>query len=135
MTPSGPAALTATIDLPPEHRSVPAARRVLSELLAGWAAEHYRDDANLLLSELVTNVMRHVPSRDNMVLEIHLSAPGLRVAVVDTSTTTPSLERSSGRSAGGHGLKLVAAIADRWGSEAHASGKRVWFELHRAAAT
>lgn len=135
MTPSGPAAFTATIDLPAEQWSVPAARRILSELLVTWSAEHYRDDANLLLSELVTNVTRHVPSRGNMVLQIRLAEPGLQVAVVDASSTAPTVDRSSGRTPGGHGLKLVAAIADRWGSEAYASGKRVWFELRRAAAT
>lgn len=139
MTPldHGPASaastFTATIDLPPERRSVPVARRVLSELLASWAAEHYRDDAGLLLSELVTNVTRHARSRANMVLEIRLSEPGLRVAVIDSSAAAPVLDRSPGTAPGGHGLKLVAAISDRWGSEAHLDGKRVWFELRRVA--
>lgn len=130
---AGPTTFTATIDLPPERRSVPAARRVLTELLVSWAAEHYREDANLLLSELVTNVMLHVRSRTNMVIEIRLSEPGLWVAVIDASTTPAVPARSPGTSSGGHGLKLVAAIADRWGSEAHTNGKRVWFELRRAA--
>lgn len=122
---------TATIDLPPENRSVPAARRMLTELLSSWAADHYGDDANLLLSELVTNVVRHVASRTKLVLEIRLSEPGLRVAVLDVSVTPPTITVAAGPAAGGHGLQLVAAVADRWGSESHAGGKRVWFELRR----
>lgn len=133
MTPPGSDTFTATIDLPPERRSVPAARRVLSELLTSWAADHYRDDANLLVSELVTNVMRHVRSRTTMVLEIRLSGPGLRIAVVDSSPAAPTSTRSPGTAPGGHGLTLVAAIADRWGTEVLTNGKRVWFELGRTA--
>lgn len=127
-----PEALTATIDLPPEVGSVPAARRVLTELLSSWAAEHFRDDANLLLSELVTNVVRHVSSREKMVLEVRLSGPGLRVAVVDASVELPTVADTPTGAAGGHGILLVEAVADRWGSENHASGKRVWFELRGA---
>jgi anti-sigma regulatory factor (Ser/Thr protein kinase) len=130
--PDPPDALTATIDLPPEIGSVPAARRVLTELLGSWAAEHFRDDANLLLSELVTNVVRHVSSRSKMVLEVRLSGPGLRVAVIDVSADLPTVTGTPSRAAGGHGMLLVAALADRWGSENHASGKRVWFELRGA---
>ncbi|WP_300008615.1 ATP-binding protein [Pseudonocardia sp.] len=127
------APLTAIIDLPPEHRSVPTARRLLSELLGSWAADHYGDDANLLLSELVTNVVRHVTSGTKLVLEIHLTGLLLRVAVVDDSPAQPRVADRAGEEVGGHGLQLVASIADRWGSERHADGKRVWFELARAA--
>lgn len=76
-------------------------------------------------------MVRHVASRTNLVLEIRLSEPGLRVAVVDVSATPPTMTVTSGPTAGGHGLQLVAAVADRWGSESHAGGKRVWFELRR----
>ncbi len=127
-----PGPLTATIDLPPEVGSVPAARRMLTELLGSWAAEHFRDDANLLLSELVTNVLRHVSSRSKMVLEVRLSGPGLRVAVVDASAVLPTVADAPATAAGGHGMRLVEVLADRWGSEDHASGKRVWFELRGA---
>ena len=123
--------LRAVIDLPPVSRSVPTARRVVAGLLAAWAAEAYCDDAALLVSELVTNVVRHVPGDDPLTLEMHLSAPGLRVAVVDRSATRPAVRAQSAD--GGHGMWLVSRMADRWGSEKHADGKRVWFELGAAA--
>jgi serine/threonine-protein kinase RsbW len=121
--------LTAAIDLPRAVGSVPAARRMLAELLSSWAADRFHDDATLLLSELVTNVVRHVSSRSKMVLEVSLSEPRLRVAVVDASATPPATDAGRDSASGGHGLQLVEALADRWGSDAVTGGKRVWFEL------
>jgi hypothetical protein len=124
-----PTTLRATIDLPPELRSVPAARSVLAQLLAAWAAESFCDNALLLLSELVTNVMRHVVGDAAMQVQVHLAGPVLRVSVADNSADPPrTLEPGA---AGGHGMWLLAALADRWGSERHGTGKQVWFELSR----
>lgn len=122
--------LTAAVDLPSVPRSVPAARRVVTQLLTAWAAEGYRDDAALLVSELVTNVVRHVAGEAAMTVEVHLTRAALHVAVVDGSTA-PAAPRPRAAD-GGYGLRLVAAVADRWGSEEHVRGKRVWFELRTA---
>jgi anti-sigma regulatory factor (Ser/Thr protein kinase) len=124
---AGPDTLRATLDLPPVGRSAAAARRLVAQLLEAWAAESFRDDATLLVSELVSNVVRHVAGRLVMRVEVALSGSSLRVAVVDSSTVLPA--STSGGPHGGHGLGLVAAVADRWGSEEYAGGKRVWFEL------
>lgn len=126
-----PVALSATIDLPPGSRSVPTARHVVAELLASWDADRFRDDASLLVSELVTNVVRHVADRTPMVLELRLTGISLRVGVVDTSADRPVVQDRPLRDGGGHGLVLVAAVSHRWGSEADGRGKRVWFELLR----
>ena len=123
-------ALHAALDLPPAPRSVPAARRVVAQLLTAWAAEAYSDDAALLVSELVTNVVRHVPGDAAMTVEVHLTQTALQVAVVDGSTTPADARPPNAQ--GGHGLWLIAAVADRWGSEEHGRGKRVWFELQAA---
>jgi anti-sigma regulatory factor (Ser/Thr protein kinase) len=122
-----PGTLHAALDLPPAIRSVPAARRLVSQLLVAWAAEAFSDDAILLVSELVTNVVRHVSGQVALRVEVALSEPGLHVAVVDSSPVPP-VPGPRG-SQGGHGILLVAALADRWGSELHGTGKRVWFEL------
>jgi hypothetical protein len=122
-----PRRLRATLDLPPLARSIPAARQVIAQLLTAWEAERFKDDALLLLSELVTNVVRHVVGHAALTIEVQLIGPTLRVIVADGSTSTPVL---GGRGvAGGHGLWLVDTLANRWGSEEHTSGKRVWFEL------
>jgi anti-sigma regulatory factor (Ser/Thr protein kinase) len=126
MTP-GSGTLHATIDLPSAARSAAAARRLVGQLLEAWAAESFCDDATLLVSELVSNVVRHVTSQPAMRVDVVLSGPSLRVAVLDSSMVLPAL--ASGGPRGGHGLGLIAAVADRWGSEEYAGGKRVWFEL------
>jgi anti-sigma regulatory factor (Ser/Thr protein kinase) len=122
-----PGTLHAAVDLPPALRSVPAARRLVAQLLAAWAAESFHDDAILLVSELVTNVVRHVSGQLALRVEVALSEPGLRVAVVDSSPVLP-VPGARGPQ-GGHGILLVATLADRWGSERYNGGKRVWFEL------
>jgi anti-sigma regulatory factor (Ser/Thr protein kinase) len=117
----------AAVDLPPVSESVPTARRVLALFLRSWSADAVCDDAVLLVSELVTNVVRHVPGDAAMTVEVHLTQTALQVAVVDGSTTPADAQPRTAQ--GGHGLWLVAAVADRWGSEEHGRGKRVWFEL------
>ncbi len=129
---AGPRTLRAAVDQPPVARSAAAARRIVAEVLEAWAAESFCDDAMLLVSELVSNVVRHVTVRRAMRVEMVLSYParsrsGLRVAVVDASTGPPVLRVRGPH--GGHGLALVDALADRWGSEEDGDGKRVWFEL------
>ena len=128
--------LRAVVDLPAVARSAAAARHLVAQLLAAWAAESFRDDATLLVSVLVTNVVRHVTGEVAMRVEVMLSdggaaGPGLRVAVVDTSARPPVLGARGPH--GGYGLGLVDVLADRWGSEEHGAGKRVWFELGRRA--
>jgi anti-sigma regulatory factor (Ser/Thr protein kinase) len=119
----------ATVDLPPVSDSVPAARHVLALFLRSWSAESVCEHAVLLVSELVTNVVRHVVGRAALTVEVTLTDALLHVGVVDTSATPPT--RRVRTSAGGHGMWLVAATAHRWGSEHHDHGKRVWFELCR----
>ena len=123
-------ALRASVDLPTTSQSVPAARRIVQHLLAGWSAEAFCDDALLLLSELVSNVVRHVATRTPLRVELALAGPVLHVAVFDGLPGLP-LPRAAGVN-GGYGLRLVAAVSDSWGSHDDLGGKRVWFELHRS---
>ena len=120
---------TAQVDLPPRASSVPAARHLLLEILRAWGVPQDRDDAALLVTELVANVVDHVHGEACLTLETTYSDGWLRISVADGSSVRPvvwELERARPR---GRGLLLVKAIADRWGSEDHRGGKRVWFEL------
>jgi serine/threonine-protein kinase RsbW len=94
------------------------------------------DDATLLVSELVTNAVRHanLVSGDVISLVIDLADHALRVEVHDPgggfvpSAPSPDPARPSG-----WGLYLVAELADRWG--VHSDDETlVWFELDRRAA-
>ena len=121
--------LTASVDLPPVLSSVPTARHLVIELLYAWGAPHEIDDAALLVTELVANVVDHVEEASACTVEVALSDGSLRVAVADGCPTLPVRRELSTERARGRGLQLVAALADRWGSELHRGGKRVWFEL------
>lgn len=120
---------TASVDLPPIPPSVPVARHVVLELLHGWRSPHDREDAALLVTELVSNVVDHVEGEANLTLELSLSDDWLRIAVVDGSAIRPVVRELSLDNPRGRGLRMVQAIADRWGAEDFNGGKRVWFEL------
>jgi anti-sigma regulatory factor (Ser/Thr protein kinase) len=87
------------------------------------------DQAQLIVSELVTNVIRHATGHEATVrLEQH--ADRLVVAVVDPDSAPPRVTRAALDDEGGRGLHLVDAVADRWGTRTLVSGgKIVWCEL------
>jgi anti-sigma regulatory factor (Ser/Thr protein kinase) len=120
---------TARVDLLPVSRSVQLARRLVGDLLAVWGAAQSTDDAALLVTELVTNVVDHVGGEESFRLEVTLADQWLRIGVVDGSAVRPVVREMSTERLRGRGMQLVAALADHWGVEDHEGGKRVWFEL------
>ena len=121
--------LTASADLPPTARSVTAARHLVVDLLRAWSAPHDAQDAALLVTELVANVVDHVGGTEVFTLEVALAEDWLRIGVVDGSAVRPVIREMDSGNPRGRGMRLIAAIADRWGAEDHRGGKRVWFEL------
>ncbi|MFD2090024.1 ATP-binding protein [Blastococcus deserti] len=119
----------ASIDLPPIPPSVTVSRHLVLELLRAWDAPHDREDAALLVTELVANVVDHVQGEGVLTLELALSDDWLRIAVVDGSSVRPVVHELALDRPRGRGMRMVQAIADRWGAEDHGGGKRVWFEL------
>jgi anti-sigma regulatory factor (Ser/Thr protein kinase) len=87
----------------------------------------------LLVSELVTNSVKHAGAGpgEPIDLELRASADKVRVEVGDPG---PGFEPTMARSEpGGFGLLLVARLADRWGVERDPR-TCVWFEIDRQAA-
>ena len=122
-------ALTASFDLRPVARSVPTARHVVTELLISWRARHDLDDAALLVTELVTNVVDHVGGESVLTVEVALSGDWLRISVADGSAVRPVVRELDSADPRGRGLRLVQTLASGWGADDHDGGKRVWFEL------
>ncbi|MCX5251093.1 ATP-binding protein [Streptomyces sp. NBC_00201] len=80
-------------------------------------------DAQLVISELLTNAMLHAPGPCGLVLE--LSATDLSVTVWDTSREQPVAQPRDRQRVGGHGLHLVRALCDRFDTAARPGGKQV----------
>jgi anti-sigma regulatory factor (Ser/Thr protein kinase) len=87
------------------------------------------ETAALLTSELVTNAVKYGGSRAT--LEAAVPGEVLRVAITDENPALPVVGlRPALGDESGRGLKLVSALASRWGVERTPSGgKAVWFEL------
>ncbi|MET9951589.1 ATP-binding protein [Streptomyces sp. NPDC006339] len=102
-------------------------RRILRMFLSRWGLDPLYDASALALTELVANVVRHVPGRRCTVLILR-EPYGLRVEVADGVPGAPVAKAPEPLAEGGRGLVLVEAVADRWGCEETADGKTVWFE-------
>jgi serine/threonine-protein kinase RsbW len=95
-----------------------------------------RNEVLLLVTELVTNAVRHaeIGPEQSLRVELRFLPSGVRVKVFDSGkgfTRTPAPSR--GDESGGWGLFLVDQIADRWGVRPTASGTCVWFEIRSDA--
>jgi anti-sigma regulatory factor (Ser/Thr protein kinase) len=99
-------------------------------VLAAWQVpESLVDDALLVVSELVANVVRHAHTVSTLELELAADGSRLRVALADGSSTAPRLRHAHASSEDGRGMGILAALSDRWGIELHVGGKRVWWEV------
>ncbi|MGX1882226.1 ATP-binding protein [Streptomyces sp. NPDC055287] len=107
-------------------------RCILRMYLTTWQLSAVSDAAELALTELVANVVRHVPGRRCSVLILR-AEHGVRVEVADACARLPKAEGSGPLDEGGRGLALVEAVSDRWGVDPGPGrdGKTVWFECHR----
>jgi serine/threonine-protein kinase RsbW len=124
--------------LPALRASVAEARRRVLARLSEWGADQgTRDGAELVVSELVTNVVCHTESK-TVGCELRLTGARLLVEVADEgwAATAPhpgpgDLEGESGR-----GLLLVDALSESWGARPAAGGRGhvVWAELRYGAA-
>ncbi len=108
---------------------------MLHAVLSDWGADQdVLDNAELLLSELVTNALRvRVPSDRQVGVRIARSLEDglLRLEVSDAGSGRPEVQAPGDDEPGGRGLLLVEALAHRWGVDERVGGlgKTVWAEL------
>ncbi|MER7000456.1 ATP-binding protein [Streptomyces sp. NPDC000410] len=105
-------------------------RRIVRMFLARWDMAELTEAAELALTELVANVVRHVPDRRCTVLILRRPG-GLRVEVSDDHPGRPVPARPARDELAedGRGLVLVEAVTNRWGVLVPGpGGKTVWFE-------
>ncbi|MGW0010349.1 ATP-binding protein [Streptomyces tendae] len=108
-------------------------RRIVRSYLCEWDLAELTDAVELGVTELLANVVRHVPDRRCTLLLRRRTggdASGVRVEVSDGSPRQPVPSAWVGDDAeGGRGLMLLEAVADKWGvGRGRGGGKTVWFE-------
>jgi hypothetical protein len=96
------------------------AREFVRTTLTSWQSAVDADDAVLVVSELVTNVLLHAHGAP--LIRLLPTVDGVRVEVSDDSPQPPLPAR-------GLGLALVEGLTTAWGSSPQGSGKVVWCEL------
>jgi hypothetical protein len=116
---------------PNSRQTVPRARHELLATIGAWGLAGLEDPAVLVLSELVTNAVRHAASPRGREIEtrfLRLSHDRIRIEVHDASIERPVKRRSADTDEGGRGLLLVDAVtAHQWGvSSRPGIGKLVW---------
>ncbi|RNG20793.1 ATP-binding protein [Streptomyces botrytidirepellens] len=112
-------------------RCVARARADLRTTLASWGLPTVEEVALLVLSELITNAVRHarVPGRQIETRYLH-QGDSVRIEVHDTGDPHPRLMTPRPEAVHGRGLFLVDALADQWGVTPRAVvGKAVWAVL------
>ncbi|WP_244942789.1 ATP-binding SpoIIE family protein phosphatase, partial [Streptomyces inhibens] len=113
-------------NLAPEARSVARARELAREQLTDWGLQELVDTTELLVSELVTNALRHGHGEIRLRLLLDRS---LVCEVWDADLAQPRRRRARDTDEGGRGLQLVGLLSEGWGSRRTPRGKTVWFEL------
>jgi signal transduction histidine kinase len=121
-----------------DARAPTAARIVIADALGGRVAASVLADAQLVMSELVTNSVRHSGAcAGGVVVRVQLTGTMVRLEVEDLGRGGVPAPRPPNREGGGgFGLNLVQALSERWGLEhVLAGGTRVWAQLPRAPLT
>lgn len=145
-----PVADGVALRLPARSASVATARHAVRDVAARWSLpETVVLDAEMVVSELVTNAVLH--ARTDCELSIEPCLPGLRLAVADDDNQSPlpptafvpvgeglltgaaeghrALADLLAERATGRGMAIVEALSTTWGVETRGGGKVVWAEL------
>jgi serine phosphatase RsbU (regulator of sigma subunit)/anti-sigma regulatory factor (Ser/Thr protein kinase) len=115
----------ATWDLPADPAIVADARKKVAVRLAGWGLDDAVFVTELVVSELVTNAIRHAESPIQLRL---IRNQTLICEVSDGSSTAPHLRRACALDESGRGLLLVSQLTQRWGTRQTPHGKTIWAE-------
>ncbi|MER6996547.1 ATP-binding protein [Streptomyces sp. NPDC000410] len=138
LPPIDPAAVSssASCALPARYEAVRGARKFTSRTLTQWELSDRFDDVALVVSELVTNALRHAlpadtPREQEPAVRLHLMRWTSRLvcAVRDPSQESPVEGEAEDSAESGRGLFLVDSFSDSWGWHpltGPLTGKVVW---------
>ncbi|MER6431261.1 SpoIIE family protein phosphatase [Streptomyces sp900105245] len=109
-----------------EPLAVPRARRLVRERLLTWCLPHAVETAELLVSEVVTNAVRHAQG-DRIGLRV-VRTDALLFEVTDDEPALPAMLSAGPLDESGRGLRVVSRLAREWGASTSGHRKTVWFE-------
>ena len=115
----------ASWDVPVDPSAVADLRARATRQVETWGLAELAMTTELIVSELVTNAIRHAtpPVRLRLLRHAHLTCE-----VSDASSTAPRLRHARSTDEGGRGLFLVAQLSHRWGARYTTEGKVIWAE-------
>jgi anti-sigma regulatory factor (Ser/Thr protein kinase) len=112
---------------------VTCARLHAGEVLREWGLSALVEDAELIVSELMTNAVKAaaaLPGRPPVAVRLLVSVTVLLIEARDQTPLDPQPQAEDAEAEGGRGLMIVAALSRRWGCErAGDQHKVVWAEL------
>ncbi|WP_064741764.1 ATP-binding protein [Hamadaea tsunoensis] len=114
------------VDIPWGPEAPTAARKALRAVLSGWglADRDWLDNAELVVSELVSNALTHGDGCHGVTVEHHHGQ--VIISVADGSEIAPTRAAHLG----GLGMRMVVQLSARWGVDRlFHGGKRVWVQL------
>lgn len=113
----------------PGAHSARHVRRVVRAYVTAWGMAPVTEVAELGVTELLANVVKHVPDGTCTVM-LRRRAGGVRIEVHDNDPTLPRAYHAGELGGGGRGLALLDALTDAWDAERTGPAtKVVWFEL------
>ncbi|MGW0954824.1 ATP-binding protein [Streptomyces sp. NPDC002545] len=112
--------------LPAEVRLL---RKAATAQLDQWGVPTAGEETALVVTELATNVIKHVGEGASATLILEWSRERLRVEMHDKSRVLPSVHRADCDAECGRGLHMVTAMAVDWGTVVTALGKAVWCDI------
>ena len=123
-----------TLHVPASVDAPRVARRELARSIGSQLDAGRLDDVRLLVSEIVTNAVRHagLSESDDITVHIRPDGHGFIVEISDTGRGFYPMPRSQAAVAGGWGLPLLQHLSDGWGVEQRSEGgSMVWFRIDR----
>ncbi len=114
-------------DLPADPEAVPKSRQMVRDALTEWKVPDLIEGTELVVSKLATNAIKH--GKQPIALSLHASGRCVGGEVSDGGAVFEPPPPPPPDAIGGRGLRLVDAVATRWGIDLAKAGKVVWFRL------
>ena len=109
-----------------------ARRRLVSDLIAAKVYDSAVCDVALVISELLSNALRHAAPLPGSMIRVawRIDPVSVQVSVSDGGgPTAPELGEPTPGATGGRGLRIVEKLSSRWGARTGEDGTTVWAEV------